>query len=74
MNHHLTHLAAGSTGDIQRDVQHLPWWAQLLVALGLIAAGATLSRLEDQLDVSFLSVIGFAMEIAGALLAFTVLF
>lgn len=74
MNPRLVHLASGHAGDLQHEVQSLPYWAQLLVALGCALVGYALMKWSKSEESWFLEIIGFALSIAGAILALTVLF
>jgi hypothetical protein len=56
------------------EISHLPWWAQLLIGLGMVGGGAVLGVLAQRFDACLLGIAALLLGIAGLAAVFTALF
>jgi hypothetical protein len=67
------YLAAADAHSL-KDIQSLPWWAQLLVGAGLTAASVTSGYLADKWDSLLLGILTFFFGIAALIIVYGALF
>lgn len=54
-------------------IEHYVWWIQLLIGVGLAAAGAVIEVAGQKNDIGFLDIVGFVVGIAGLCVIFNLL-